>query len=129
MKLGLLHPGAMGVSVGTALQAAGHEVLWLPEGRSAATRQRAESAGFTACQDLAELTDRCAGIVSVCPPHGALALAATVVDIGFDGTYLDANAVSPATAREIHGLLGERLVDALEFLANSATTATAIGSS
>jgi len=111
VKLGLLHPGAMGVSVGSALKSAGHEVFWLPQARSEATCRRAEVAGFTACADLVELSSRCAGIISVCPPHGALALAQTVADAGFAGTYLDANAVSPTTARQIHALLGDQLVD------------------
>ncbi|MDQ3114787.1 MAG: NAD(P)-dependent oxidoreductase, partial [Actinomycetota bacterium] len=35
----------MGTFLGTAVAAAGHEVLWVGAGRSAATRERA--AGFT----------------------------------------------------------------------------------
>ena len=45
MRVGLLHPGQMGASVGAAAMAAGAEVLWASEGRSPATRERAESAG------------------------------------------------------------------------------------
>jgi 3-hydroxyisobutyrate dehydrogenase-like beta-hydroxyacid dehydrogenase len=44
----------------------------------------------------------------VCPPHAAVDLARSAV--GFQGVYLDANAVSPETARTIEGLLG-RFVD------------------
>jgi hypothetical protein len=39
--------------------------------------------------------------VSVCPPGEAVAVARSVADLGFAGTYVDANAVSPATARDI----------------------------
>jgi 3-hydroxyisobutyrate dehydrogenase-like beta-hydroxyacid dehydrogenase len=111
VKLGVLHPGAMGVSVGAALVSNGHEVFWLPEGRSAATRERAEEHGFVATSTLAELVQTVSGIVSVCPPDGALALAEQVVDAGFKGNYLDANAVSPETARKLHALVGPTFVD------------------
>jgi len=110
-KLGLLHPGAMGVSVGRALQSAGHTVIWLPEGRSAATRARADTAGFSTAADLTELVAGTAGIVSVCPPDAALAQARQVKAAGFSGIYLDANAVAPATARELQMLLGDGFVD------------------
>lgn len=40
-------------------------------------------------------------VVSVCPPDAALAQARAVMAAGFRGTYIDANAVSPATARAI----------------------------
>ena len=43
MIVGLLHPGEMGASVGRALQANRHEVLWASEGRSDATRERARA--------------------------------------------------------------------------------------
>ena len=43
-------------------------------------------------------------IISVCPPHAAREVAQSVA--GFEGTYVDANAISPATAREIGGLDG-----------------------
>ena len=42
-------------------------------------------------------------IVSVCPPHAALDIARQVA--GFGGVYVDANAISPATAREVAGLV------------------------
>ena len=46
---------------------------------------------------VAEIIARSDVIVSVCPPHAALDVARQVA--GFGGLYLDANAVSPATAR------------------------------
>ena len=98
--IGLLHPGEMGAAVGQCLTTAGHEVLWIPEGRSAATRERAAEAGLEGC-GWAELAARSAVIVSVCPPAAALEVARTVARTGFGGLYLDANAVSPATAGEV----------------------------
>jgi 3-hydroxyisobutyrate dehydrogenase-like beta-hydroxyacid dehydrogenase len=44
-------------------------------------------------------------IVSICPPEAALAVASEVATTGFSGTYLDANAVSPATAARICAIL------------------------
>ena len=98
--IGLLHPGEMGAAVGQCLIAAGHEVLWVPEGRSEATGERAAAAGLEGC-GWAELAARSAVIVSVCPPAAALEVARTVAGTGFGGLYLDANAVSPGTAREV----------------------------
>ena len=100
--IGLLHPGEMGAAVGQSLAGAGHQVLWVPQGRSAATSARAAAAGLTAC-GLAELMRRAEVIMSVCPPHAALDIARQVG--GFGGVYLDANAISPATAREVAGLV------------------------
>ncbi len=107
--VGLLHPGEMGAAVGQCLAAAGHRVLWVPEGRSPASAARAAAAGLTAASGgLAGLVREADVIVSVCPPHAALDVARQVAALGaagegagFGGVYVDANAVSPATAREI----------------------------
>ena len=100
MKVGLLHPGEMGAAVGQCLTAAGYQVLWVPEGRSPASAARAAAAGLIpASGGLAGLVRSAGVIVSVCPPHAALGVARQVA--GFGGVYVDANAVSPATAREI----------------------------
>ncbi len=97
----LLHPGEMGVAVGACLSERSMRVVWVSAGRSAATRRRAEAAGF---EDLGSLERALAAVevvLSVCPPHGALELAREVARAGFRGTYVDANAISPATAREV----------------------------
>jgi len=111
MKVGLLHPGAMGVTVGQTLMASGHSVLWVPAGRSDATRRRAEEGAFEACGDLAELAARAAVVVSVCPPEQAAAQARAVAESGFGGLYLDANAIAPASALALGAAFGERFVD------------------
>jgi 3-hydroxyisobutyrate dehydrogenase-like beta-hydroxyacid dehydrogenase len=103
VTVGLLHPGEMGAAVGQCLAGAGHRVLWVPDGRSATTRERAAAAGLIGC-GLAEVVGRSDLIVSVCPPHAALDVARQVARsqaAGFGGLYLDANAISPATAGEV----------------------------
>jgi 3-hydroxyisobutyrate dehydrogenase-like beta-hydroxyacid dehydrogenase len=102
--VGLLHPGEMGAAVGQCLAGAGHRVLWDPDGRGAKTRERAAAAGLEGC-GLAEMTARSDVIVSVCPPGAALEVARTVAGTGFGGLYLDANAVSPATAGEVAAIV------------------------
>jgi 3-hydroxyisobutyrate dehydrogenase-like beta-hydroxyacid dehydrogenase len=105
--VGLLHPGEMGAAVGQCLAAAGHTVLWVPEGRSAASAARAGAAGLSPAEGgLAELVRRAGVIVSVVPPHAALDVARQVAGAGFGGVYVDANAISPATAREVASVTG-----------------------
>jgi hypothetical protein len=104
--VGLLHPGEMGSAVGRVLQAGGHEVLWASEGRSEATRSRAES--FRDAGTVRSLAGEAELILSICPPHAALEVARAVS--GFDGIYVDANAISPAHALEI-AALHPRFVD------------------
>ncbi|TQS42371.1 DUF1932 domain-containing protein [Cryptosporangium phraense] len=107
MTVGVLHPGAMGAAIGRELAP---DVWWVPAGRSAATRERA--AGFHPARDLAELADRCDLILSICPPAFAGGVARDVAATGFDGVYVDANAISPARAREIASVLPTaRVVD------------------
>ena len=102
--IGLLHPGEMGAAVGQCLAGAGHRVLWVPDGRSSATAARAAAAGLTGVGGgLAELVRRAEVIMSVSPPHAALDIARQVA--GFGGVYVDANAISPATAREVAGII------------------------
>lgn len=98
MIIGFLHPGAMGSAMAAALDV---PTYWAGEGRSDATRSRAEQAGMTEVATLAELVPACDVIVSVCPPHAALDVADAVVGLGFSGLYVDANAVAPGTARTI----------------------------
>jgi hypothetical protein len=88
----------MGTTVAAALVAGRQSVYWVSANRGAATRQRA--AGLTELPDL-NAAAHLDAIVSVCPPDAALTLAECVMACGFSGIYVDANAVSPATARSI----------------------------
>jgi 3-hydroxyisobutyrate dehydrogenase-like beta-hydroxyacid dehydrogenase len=104
--VGLLHPGEMGAALGDALVAGGHEVLWASDGRSDATRARASA--FRDAGTAADVASASEVLLSVCPPHAAVEVASEVT--GFPGLYVDANAVSPATAREV-AALHDRFVD------------------
>ena len=110
--IGLLHPGEMGAGVGRCLVDRGHEVLWASEGRGPDTAARAAAAGLQDAGTIPALAARSQVIISVCPPHAALDVAWAVH--GFGGLYVDANAVSPGTAREVARLIcesGGRYVD------------------
>jgi 3-hydroxyisobutyrate dehydrogenase-like beta-hydroxyacid dehydrogenase len=97
--IGLLHPGEMGAAVGRCLADRGHTVLWASDGRSPETAARARAAGLTDAGTAAEVTEMADVLLSVCPPHAALDVAWGAA--GFDGLFIDANAISPATAREV----------------------------
>ena len=112
--LGLIHPGAMGASIGAAAVAAGTPVSWASSGRSAASAQRAAAAGLDDAGSLAALVARCDVVVSVCPPAAAPDVAGEVAALGFGGVYVDANAVAPTTVRGIGTAVeraGARFVD------------------
>jgi 3-hydroxyisobutyrate dehydrogenase-like beta-hydroxyacid dehydrogenase len=106
-SVGLVHPGAMGAAVGAQLVAAGTPVRWVSDGRGPATRRRAEAAGLIECAHLDELAE-CPTILSVCPPSAAREVAASVAATGFEGVYVDANAISPEHACEIDRRFADR---------------------
>ena len=112
--IGLLHPGEMGGATGAAAQAAGARVIWASEGRSAASRSRAVAAELEDVGTLAALVEQSDFILSICPPDVAIEIARSVAAQRFAGVYIDANAVSPATARTIAAIIegaGGRFVD------------------
>ncbi len=96
--IGILHPGEMGVSLAATAHHSGCDVLWASEGRGVATHERAEAAGLTDVGTLEALVDRCDVVVAICPPHAAEDVARAVVAAGFDGLYVDANAIAPERA-------------------------------
>ncbi|UCF96319.1 MAG: NAD(P)-dependent oxidoreductase [Spirochaetaceae bacterium] len=104
-NIGVLHPGAMGSSIGVAIKAGGREVYWVSKDRSVSTFQRAKDAGFRDLSQLGELVDRCDLIISVCPPVFATEVAKAVCDASFNGLFLDANAVCPDTSRSIAAIM------------------------
>lgn len=113
-QVGVLHPGAMGISVAATLQNNGCDVWWASAGRSQQSRERAEQHNLHDAATLPELCARCEMIVSVCPPHAAEATADDVLQMGFRGLYIDANAISPQRAQHIGQKLeaaGIRFVD------------------
>ncbi|GEL19431.1 NAD(P)-dependent oxidoreductase [Pseudonocardia asaccharolytica] len=114
--IGILHPGAMGAALGAALKPVAGAVIWAAAGRSQGTSKRAELADLVGVPDLGELARRSDMIVSICPPHAARdvaeQVAAAVVGRPDPPLLVEANAVSPATVREIGASLGaEKVVD------------------
>jgi 3-hydroxyisobutyrate dehydrogenase-like beta-hydroxyacid dehydrogenase len=99
--VGVLNPGEMGSVVAARAKEAGHRVLWTSAGRREETRRRAEAAGLEDAGALRDLAGASDVILSVCPPEAALAQAREVAAAGFEGIYVDGNAVSPGTTREI----------------------------
>ena len=95
--VGLLHPGEMGAVVGACVDG---DVIWASAGRSKASRARAAS--FRDAGSIAAVVGEADVILSICPPHAAVDVARSCV--GFDGIYVDANAISPQRAEEIAGL-------------------------
>lgn len=95
MKIGILHPGEMGISIAASAKNSHCEVYWTPEGRSATTRERAAKFGLQEASTLAELCRECPILVSVCPPHAAEDLANEVLRNGFRGLFAEANAIAP----------------------------------
>src|SRR3989442_3118458 len=99
--IGLLHPGRRGSMVGPSARASGLRVLWASEGRSPQTLERAAAAGLEDMKGLAAVVAASQVVLSVCPPHAAVDLARVVAAQAFSGIYVDGNAVSPQTGREI----------------------------
>jgi 3-hydroxyisobutyrate dehydrogenase-like beta-hydroxyacid dehydrogenase len=98
MNLGILHPGAMGaVLAGEASATA----LWASEDRSRETIGRARRHGLVDSGSMPDLVAASDMLISVCPPHAAVDVAEQVADLGFEGIYVDANAVAPATVRDV----------------------------
>lgn len=107
-KVGVIHPGQMGLVVAESMRNSGHEVCWASAGRSAETQRRAAGAGLTDAGSMAQLCEDCAALVSVCPPEFAEEVAREVAGLSFRGLYVDANAISPERTRRIGRLLTQR---------------------
>jgi 3-hydroxyisobutyrate dehydrogenase-like beta-hydroxyacid dehydrogenase len=103
-SIGLLHPGEMGAAIGGVL-AAEHPVWWASSGRSPASVRRARAVGLTDVVSVEAIRDGCELIISICPPAAAREVARQVS--GFQGLYLDANAIAPGTAREVATVIEE----------------------
>lgn len=94
-KVGVLHPGAMGISLAASIKNTGHPVYWASAGRSPQTRARAAKFGLLDVHTLKELCETCSVIVSVCPPHAAEEVAEQIMGCSYKGLYLEANAIAP----------------------------------
>lgn len=101
--VGLLHPGEMGTAVAVELSRRDVTVRWASAGRSPDSVARAARAGLVDAGTVAGLVDGSDLVMSVCPPQVALDVARSVT--GFEGLYVDANAVSPATVAAVAAII------------------------
>ncbi len=109
--IAILHPGAMGISIAVSAKNSNNTVLWISEGRSEATRQRAMEHNIVDAGTLSSLCEKSDIIISVCPPHAAEDLAEQVIRHNFQGLFLDANAISPQKAQRIASKMEEANID------------------
>ena len=110
-KLGILHPGQMGISVAAAAKNSGCEVYWVSENRSEQTQKRAAEHALLDVETLKNLCQTCEIIISVCPPAAAEEVARQVMAAGFRGLYIDANAITPQRATRIEQVMQENGID------------------
>ena len=82
VTIGLMHPGEMGAAVGKCLAGAGHRVLWVPEGRGAATKERADAAGLTQGLRLPAITVTQAGLFD-----SQYSILGALTDLASEGHY------------------------------------------
>jgi 3-hydroxyisobutyrate dehydrogenase-like beta-hydroxyacid dehydrogenase len=129
--VGILYAGEMGTALGRALIGDGLPVVTTLEGRSPRTERmcrEAELVVLPSLQDVVRLADL---VVSVVPPSAAAQVAkdyADLADIAPAGRlYVDANAVSPATAVEIGQVLAGRGVDYVDAAINGLAAALHTG--
>lgn len=106
-KIGILHPGEMGIAVAASAINSGHQMYWTSADRSDMTRRRAEKHHLIEIETLPELCQIAEIIFSVCPPHAAEGLAKSVIETGFRGFYLEANAISPQRSIRIGQMMEE----------------------
>jgi len=116
--IGVVSPGAMGTEVGRTLAGLGTRVVVALDGRSDRSRSRAKAAGLADAGSLTELVRASDLVLSIVPPARALEvasqLAQAMTDTGSHRVVIDANAVSPARAREVGHAIergGGRYVD------------------
>ncbi len=113
--IGLLYPGEMGSCLAGILVKQGYRVVTTLAGRSDRTRQQAAGCGAALVDSLDELARQAGVVISVVPPAAAESVAAEYLaaarrhDVA--AVYVDANAVSPATAKRIGGLCETAGVD------------------
>jgi 3-hydroxyisobutyrate dehydrogenase-like beta-hydroxyacid dehydrogenase len=102
--VGILYAGEMGAALGRALRDDGLRVVTTLEGRGPRTQRLCREAGLEELASLCEVVAVAEVVVSVVPPSAAVDVARSYASLAGDATgrlYIDANAVSPATAAEV----------------------------
>jgi 3-hydroxyisobutyrate dehydrogenase-like beta-hydroxyacid dehydrogenase len=118
-RVGILSPGDMGHTVGQVLGSHGLRVIACLQGRSERTRSLAEKAGIADVGTYDELVKQADMILSILVPaqagQAAEMVAGAMAGTGAGPVYVDCNAISPQTTRQIAGVItqaGGRFVDA-----------------
>jgi len=109
--IAILMPGDMGHAVGRALREHGHDAICALEGRGGATRALAADAGLRDVGGIAGAVDEADMILSILPPSAALSQARAVAEAmrasGRKPIYVDCNAISPDTAKQVGAVIAE----------------------
>jgi len=104
MRIAVLGQGMMGSAIGAQLRKGGAEVLTPLEGRSEASRARAQDAGMNPAT-LPE-AGRCDMILSIVPPDAAVEVCRSILPHVAQSTlFVDCNAIHPDEARRIGALV------------------------
>jgi 3-hydroxyisobutyrate dehydrogenase-like beta-hydroxyacid dehydrogenase len=123
----ILSPGDMGAAVARRLGAVGERVVTNGYGRSARTLEAAAAAGIEVVSTLSDVVCEADVVLSLVPQEVALDVARNVASAsraaGARLLYVDANSLSPATMREIAGVLAESGCDCVDgaFIGNAAS--------
>ncbi|KAF8317149.1 6-phosphogluconate dehydrogenase C-terminal domain-like protein [Clavulina sp. PMI_390] len=112
VRIGIMSAGSMGAAVGHRItQNSRFETYTVVAGRSEATQARARDAGFKLSPSLGELIATTDVLFSILPPGDAIPFVREALphikglpDRGAQYTFVDCNAVAPATSRTIAGL-------------------------
>ena len=117
--IAILMPGDMGHAVGRALKEHGYDVITCLAGRGEHTRKLAEAGGLRDVETLDEVVEQADLILSILPPSAAITQAEQVATAmqkaGKTPTYVDCNAISPQTARQVGDVItnaGASFIDA-----------------
>ena len=112
-------PGDMGHAVGRALKQHGFDVVTALDGRSAHSHALADSAGLRDVGTIGQAVEAADLILSILPPAAALHQAQHVADAirasGKKPIYVDCNAISPETAKQVAAVIddaGASFIDA-----------------
>ncbi|NQV82532.1 MAG: NAD(P)-dependent oxidoreductase [Rhodospirillales bacterium] len=117
--IAVLMPGDMGHATGRVLSSHGYDAVTCLAGRSERTKALAQAAGLRDAGSLDAVVEQASIILSILPPASALGLASDVsramVRTGAKPVYVDCNAISPATAKAVSGVItdvGAPFIDA-----------------
>jgi len=107
--IAILSIGQMGLGIASLLLAHNYRVITNVSDRSPSTQDRAKSANIACVDTDEELVQQADYILSIVPPRDAVATAKRVAATKAtkEVWYLDLNAISPATSRQIRDILKE----------------------